>query len=148
MSNWTSFLKPICCDYVKHDFLLFGAAIARGDPPGSGHQASPMPPRICWTSPRPLALHRGSGWQPARGPLEQQLWILKIQLANHMIPKKKEGEGPGPEKTWSRIVGKYQNREIGGWVIEDWSEGRELMEHMVRRGNWERGKSLECKQRI
>ena len=34
-----------------------------------------------------------------------------------MIPKKKGGEGPGPGKAWSSIVGEYQDREVGGtWL--------------------------------
>ena len=37
-----------------------------------------------------------------------------------MIPKKKEVEGPDPGKTWSSIVGEYQDREIGGG---DWGMG-------------------------
>ena len=34
-----------------------------------------------------------------------------------MIPKKKGGKGPGPEKTWSSIVGEYQKWEEGDWGI-------------------------------
>ena len=38
-----------------------------------------------------------------------------------MIPKKKEGEGPGPENAWSSIVGEYQDREMAGG---DYGKGR------------------------
>ena len=36
-----------------------------------------------------------------------------------MIPKKKEGEVPGPEKAWSSFVGEYQDREEGGGWLEN-----------------------------
>ena len=53
--------------------------------------------------------------------LAQKLWIPKTQFTYQMIPKKKEGEGPGPGKAWSSIVGDYQDREVGG---VDWRMGR------------------------
>ena len=37
-----------------------------------------------------------------------------------MIPKKKEGEIPGPGKAWSSIVGGYQDREMGGKHLRGW----------------------------
>ena len=38
-----------------------------------------------------------------------------------MVPKKREWEGPGSEKSWSSIVGEYQDKEMGGG---DWEMGR------------------------
>ena len=35
--------------------------------------------------------------------LAQKLWIPKTQLTYQIIPKKKKGESPGPEKAWRSI---------------------------------------------
>ena len=44
-------------------------------------------------------------------------WILKTQLTYQMIPKKKEGEVPGPGKAQCSSVREYQDREVGrGWL--------------------------------
>ena len=39
-----------------------------------------------------------------------------------MVPKKREWESSGPEKSWSSIVGEYQDSEMGGG---NWEMGRE-----------------------
>ena len=54
-----------------------------------------------------------------------------------MIPKKKEGEGPGPGKAGSSIVGEYQDGEMGGrWLGNGWREEglMNLWEGRTRKG--------------
>ena len=55
------------------------------------------------------------------------------------MPKKKEGEAPGPRKPQCNSVGEYQNRDASGnGLIGEQGEGRGLMrlwgEGMLERG--------------
>ena len=45
--------------------------------------------------------------------LAQKLGIPKTQFKYQMMPKKKDGEGPGPGKAQCSSVGGYQDREMG-----------------------------------
>ena len=45
--------------------------------------------------------------------LAQKLGIPKTQFTYQMMPKKKEGVDPGPEKAQCRSVEEYQDREVG-----------------------------------
>ena len=55
-------------------------------------------------------------------------WIPKTQFAYQMIPKKKEGEVPGPGKAWSSNVGEYQDRKEGGGWLENCQSDESLLD--------------------
>ena len=77
--------------------------------------------------------------------LAQKLGIPKTQLTYQMMPKKKEGEDPGPGKDSVQQCRGIPGQGSGkGWIGER-GEGRGLMGLSGRGGHQERGNHWQCK---
>ena len=70
----------------------------------------------------------------------QKLWIPKTQLTYQIIPKKKEGEGPGPGGLMQHCR-EWPGHRSGRGLIGEWAEGRGLM-GLMGRGKTGKGKSF------